>query len=105
MVSKKSCTFANQKDVYPKFIIALHPSFPDCQPPFLFDDEHRSILYDFFIWAFLYTSADHSLQSYVGRALQGFTSSALLHNTKFEPFDLLPLKGDPSKIFVAPSNP
>ena len=26
-----------------------------------------------------------------GRALQGFTSSALLHNTKFEPFDLLPL--------------
>ena len=47
-------------------------------------------------------------------ALQGFTRSALLHNTKFGPFDLLPFKGDPSKvrshacanqIFVAPSNP
>ena len=32
-------------------------------------------------------------------ALQGFTSSALLHNAKFGPFDLLPLmKGDPSKV-------
>lgn len=34
------------KDVYPKFIIVLHPSIPDCQPPFLFDDEHRSIFDD-----------------------------------------------------------
>ena len=51
-----------------------------------------------FIGAFLHSSADHPLQSYIGRALQGFTSSALLHNTKFGPFDLLPLKGDPSKV-------
>ena len=29
----------------------------------------------------LHSSADHLLQSYGGRALQGFTSSALLHNT------------------------
>ena len=34
------------KDVYPKFIIALHPSFPDCQPSFLSADEHRSIFDD-----------------------------------------------------------
>ena len=51
-----------------------------------------------FIGAFLHSSADHPLQSYVGRALQGFTSSALWYNTKFGPFDLLPLKGDPSKV-------
>ncbi len=31
-------------------------------------------------------------------ALQGFTSSAFVPNTKFGPFDLLPLKGDPSKV-------
>ena len=30
-----------------------------------------------FIGAFLHSSADHPLQSYIGRALQGFTSSAL----------------------------
>ena len=29
---------------------------------------------------------------------RGGASSALLHNTKFGPFDLLPLKGDPSKV-------
>ena len=34
-----------------------------------------------FIGAFLHSSADHPLQSYVGRALQGFTSSALVPNT------------------------
>ena len=115
----------------------------DCEPLSLFDDEHRSFYYDFHYlgvpskrsfppspWGPRKLSIcgerrNHSKFKRAcsfglacafrrGRALQGFTSSALLHNTKFEPFDLLPLKGNPSKvrshpcanqIFVAPSKP
>ena len=50
-----------------------------------------------FIWAFLRSPANHSLQSCVGRALQGFTSSALVPNTVALP---IPNADEKIKIFL-----
>ena len=57
----------------------------DCEPLFLFDDEHRSILSDYKGLGVPSIVLQIILQSYVGRALQGFTSSAFVPNTRALP--------------------